>query len=103
MAPRLTQFDVTPDGPTSLASDRAKPAAAAFAAPYTAMPISPVRPASDTIVTTRPHPRSIIPPTTAWVTLSTPYRLRSTTGGYSDGSVSTKWRMCRPDGGTPAL
>ena len=49
------QLTVMPARPTSAAKPRVNPIAAAFAAPYTAWLRSPLRPASDTIVTTRPH------------------------------------------------
>ena len=83
--------------------DRMNAAAPAFDAAYAAWPRSPRRPASDTIVTTRPHLRSTIEPSTAWVQLRTPYRLRSMNGFQSAGAVWRNGTSVIPPAGMPAL
>ena len=87
---RLTQFTVIAWRPTSRAIDRQKPAAPAFAAAYGATFEVPYRPASDTIVTTRPHSLAIIDGSAARVQCMTPNRLTAKKRCQSAGSESTK-------------
>src|SRR2546421_9729556 len=103
MVPSDRQLTVTPCGPTSAARPREKPMAAAFAAPYTTCLRSPRRPASETIVRTRPHELSIIAGRYAAVTPSPAARFRRMSGSHSSGPVSTKFFTVMPSGGMPAL
>ncbi len=74
MVPRAMLFAVMPWRATSLAMARENPAAPALAALYAAICAPPLRAASETIVMMRPHPRSIIAGSAAWVQLMTPWR-----------------------------
>src|SRR4029079_9677966 len=83
-------FAVTPWRPFSAAMERVNPAAPALDAAYAAPFASPVLPASDTIVMTRPQRRSTIAGSTARVQYSAPYRLTRRYGSQAEGSDSAK-------------
>src|SRR5215469_5974322 len=86
--PSATLFTVIWYRPTSRATPRANPAAPAFAAQYAAIPGSPIRPASDTIVVTRPQRLSIMYGSAARVTCIGPYKLTLMNRSHSAGSES---------------
>src|SRR5215472_15965612 len=86
--PSATLFTVIWYRPTSRATPRANPAAPAFAAQYAAIPGSPIRPASDTIVMTRPQRLSIMYGSAARVTCIGPYKLTLMNRSHSAGSES---------------